>query len=323
MKELVIIGNGFDLHHGLRTSYGAFAGYAESHSPSVYEVLSRLFLASHDYMGFDRRSDFDEGKFVYERWCDFESCLGILDDEEFGQLSRQSVSEYMQELGMEETIVEEFIENISSILDTFQNWVAEIDLPTSNRRGFWFDASHTFVNFNYTETLETFYGVDTSRIFYIHGRRGTNDQLIVGHDSDPPRAQHKDDLPDIQHNPYYSYLRRTRKPVSDIAPRLQKWLQNSSEITRISVRGHSLGSVDFPYFELISSVCPKAEWSFSYYSDDGLDEIRRTVRALGLPPERVTSVAKLSEFEANPKTMTNALTNQLELKLPLSGDGLK
>jgi len=64
MAELVIIGNGFDLHHGLKTSYGAFAAYAEGHSPDVYRLLSELFLASHDYMGFDRPSNFDEGNFV-------------------------------------------------------------------------------------------------------------------------------------------------------------------------------------------------------------------------------------------------------------------
>jgi len=94
----------------------------------------------------------------------------------------------MQKLGMEETIVDEFIGNLASILDTFRSWVTEIDLPQGSRRSFRFETSSVFVNFNYTETLETFYGTEASRIFYIHGRRGTNDRLVVGHDSDPPRA---------------------------------------------------------------------------------------------------------------------------------------
>ena len=302
MAELVIVGNGFDLHHGLKTSYGAFAAFAEEHSPSVYKLLSDLFLASYEYMGFDRESTVDEGKFVYDRWCDFESCLGILDDEEFGQLSRDGVSEYMQELGMEETLVDEFIGSIASILDTFRSWVAEIELPQANQRCFKFNTSSVFVNFNYTETLEAFYGVDAGRIFYIHGRRGTRDQLVVGHDSDPPQAQHKDDLPDIQYNPFYAYLRRTRKPVSDINPRLKIWLADVAEISRISVRGHSLGTVDLPYFATIAAAYPAAEWSFSYYSQAGLSEIQTTLNSLGIDRKKVSSIAKLSEFELNPNT---------------------
>lgn len=307
MTELVIVGNGFDRHHGLETSYGSFAQFAKKNSPSVYRNLSALFLASSEYMGFDTPQHNDAESFIYERWCDFETCLGLIDDEEFGQRSNEDISEYMQELGMEEYLVDEFVRNIAGILDTFRNWVASISLPISRRRNFTFDPSTLFVNFNYTETLETFYGVAPARIFYIHGRRGTGENLVVGHGTSPPEPQSKHDLPDFHFNPLYRYLRLTRKPVEAIQPKLNQWLSGTSKIERVSVRGHSLGPVDLPYFLEISERFPLASWSFSYFSQEDLDSVKRTINSIHLDAGAVLSVATLAEFEDNPDTKNNAI----------------
>lgn len=252
MSELIIIGNGFDLHHDLKTSYGSFVQFAKENSPSVYDLLTGLFVASRDYLGFDLPEDLSENDSIYSCWCDFETSIGMLDDEEFGQLSRENVSEYLQELGMEETIVDEFIENVASILDTFREWAVNIDLNQGRKGGFKFNSSTFFVNFNYTETLEKFYGVKPENIKYIHGSRLRSAQLIVDHSSNPPKSQSKHDLPDIQYNPYYSYLRKTKKPVDAILPEFSKWLDSLPDIKTISIRGHSLGHVDLPYFRVIS-----------------------------------------------------------------------
>jgi hypothetical protein len=309
MSELVIIGNGFDLHHGLDTSYGAFANFAKQHSHNVYTLISDLFLASYEYAGLaDRPNADDEADFIYSRWCDFENCLGLIDDEEFGQRSREDISEYMEEIGMDEALVDEFIEHIASILDVFRKWVAQIDLPKTKCRTFNFDPSAIFVNFNYTETLETFYGIDSARILYIHGRRATKDRLIVGHDSSPPKPQSKHDLPDIQHNPFYAYLRLTLKPVETISPKLQTWLNAAPDIKKISVRGHSLGYVDLPYFKLIATAYPNAEWSFSYHLASDLSDIQMLISSLSISEERISAVAKLTEFELFPDIGINALS---------------
>ncbi|MBL4768043.1 MAG: bacteriophage abortive infection AbiH family protein [Rhodobacteraceae bacterium] len=307
MSELVVVGNGFDLHHGLQTSYGAFAQFAKNHSPGVYNLLSELFLASHEYMGLDRPDAASEEDFIYNRWCDFESCLGLIDGEEFGQRSLEDISEYMEELGMEETLVDEFIENIASVLDTFRDWVADIDLRHGRQGNFNFAPASMFLNFNYTETLETFYGIDIRRINYIHGSRTQPDHLIVGHDESPPKPQSKHDLPDFHHNPFYAYLRKTQKPIETILPELSNWLDGLLDVELISVRGHSLGSVDWPYFHAISRKFPTADWSFSYYDSNGLGDIRNFVRILGISSSKILSVATLTQFERDPVTRENAL----------------
>ena len=310
MTELVIVGNGFDRHHGLETSYGSFALFAQENAPSAYRGLSSLFLASSEYMGFSVPGSDDAEKFIYDRWCRFEAFLGLLDEDEFGLRSQEDISEYMQELGMEETLVDDFVCNIASILDVFRDWVSSIDLPLSRRRNFAFQPSACFVNFNYTETLEVFYGIERDHIFYIHGRRGTADKLIVGHDTRPPTPRFKDDLPDIQFNPFYRYLRLTHKPVEDIEPKLQQWLEKIATIERISVRGHSLGPFDLPYFAAIARLYPEARWSFSYFSNEDLDSIQTLIQFLNLETSAVLSVATLAEFEADPATQRNRLIEQ-------------
>ena len=160
MTELVIVGNGFDRHHGLETSYGSFALFAKENTPSAYLGLSGMFLASSEYMGFSVPDSHGAEKFIYDRWCEFEACLGLLDDEEFGLRSQEDISDYMQELGMEEQLVGDFVSSIASILAVFRDWVSSIELPLSRRRNFTFRPSACFVNFNYTETLEAFYGGD-------------------------------------------------------------------------------------------------------------------------------------------------------------------
>ncbi|MAZ03672.1 MAG: hypothetical protein CMN56_11095 [Sneathiella sp.] len=309
MSELVIIGNGFDLHHGLQTSYGSFVQFAKNHSPSVYKLLSELFLASYEWMGLDLPDAVSEEDFIYDRWCEFERCLGLIDDEEFGQRSREDISEYMQEIGMDESLVIEFIENIASILDTFRKWVADIDLSQGRQGNFNFDPATVFVNFNYTETLETFFGVDVSRINYIHGSRTRSDCLIVGHDESPPDPQSKHDLPDIQNNPFYGYLRMTQKPVKTVLPKLSAWLNSHPNVELISVRGHSLGTVDWPYFQAISQKFPTANWSFSYFDSNGLEDVRTFVNHLGIDSSKILSVATLAQFESDPLTTKNALNN--------------
>lgn len=306
MNELVIVGNGFDRHHDLATSYGAFEQFAKENARSVYDDLIGLFLVSSEYMGFDTPDHDDADNFIYDRWCDFETCLGLLDDEQFDQRSQENISEYMQELGMGEHLVDEFVRNIASVLDTFRDWVVSIELPLSRRGEFTFPPSAHFVNFNYTETLESFYGVDPARIFYIHGRRGTDDKLIVGHDTSPPKPRSKHDLPDIQFNPFYGYLRLTLKPVEIIEPKLRLWLENVAMVETVSVRGHSLGSVDLPYFKAIAETHPTARWSFSNFNQDDLAAIKALIGNVNLEADAVSSVATLAEFEQNPDTQNNA-----------------
>jgi hypothetical protein len=92
-----------------------------------------------------------------------------------------------------------------------------------------------------------------------------------------------------------------------IEPKLRQWLKEIPTIERVSVRGHSLGSVDLPYFLAISEMFPLASWSFSYFSQEDLDSVKRVINIIHLDAKAVLSVATLSEFEEDSDTKSNAI----------------
>ncbi len=306
MSEIFIIGNGFDLHHGLETSYAKFHEFAEENSCANYEIISDIFLKSHDCMGLDLE-DFDgDQSYLNWCWCDFESSLGLLNEDYFIDKSKENISEYMYEIYMDEALTAEFVTNFIGIYDTFRDWISQIEV-SGDRRSVNFGDGSRFINFNYTETLEIIYGIDPKEIFYIHGRRKKNDNLIVDHGEIPPIPQHKDDLPDIQGNIYYNYLRKSKKPTDDVLINLNQWLKSLRNIDRVSVRGHSMNYIDLCYFKEISARLPNASWSFSYHSSDDLDRIRQAIEKIGILPSQINSVATLAEFEQCLSTNKNAL----------------
>ena len=46
------------------------------------------------------------------------------------------------------------------------------------------DRRNIFLSFNYTDTLETVYGIPENHICYIHGKAKRGDNLVVGHHSE-------------------------------------------------------------------------------------------------------------------------------------------
>ena len=65
INHLYIIGNGFDLYHGLPTSYGHFSDYVKEHDNELAELVEKYYFHKIN-------SDF---------WSDFEENLSGLDDD--------------------------------------------------------------------------------------------------------------------------------------------------------------------------------------------------------------------------------------------------
>ena len=63
-REFYIIGNGFDLYHGLTTSYADFCQYVKENDKALYEFLERYVYFESDKDGL---------------WNNFEQNLGTFD----------------------------------------------------------------------------------------------------------------------------------------------------------------------------------------------------------------------------------------------------
>jgi hypothetical protein len=68
MNKIILIGNGFDLHHGLKTHYSDFHKYISQYNPEL-----ECFFE--DYFNMETDENY--------LWKDFESDLGTFDSKSF------------------------------------------------------------------------------------------------------------------------------------------------------------------------------------------------------------------------------------------------
>ena len=261
---LYIVGNGFDLHHGLRTSYANFRDdYVKKKSPILWNHLIDIYG--------DAPKDDDLW------WKDFENMLGRVD---YASLAN---SQNGKAMGFSK--VRNLMKGILPPL--FGKWIKDVDRKTDlnslilDPRT---DAESLFCTFNYTLLLERAYKVDDSRIWHIHGSIKHPDDILVGHDSGGGQLvkyvqEYNKGYQKI--NSSYAdtinqYVLNGAKKVKDKITSHEKdgKFDQYSEIKHFVVMGFSFNDIDMPYIEKIIEVnknISDADWTLYWYSD-GEDE---------------------------------------------------
>jgi len=152
MPNIFIIGNGFDLAHGINTSYGSFKTFLQKESSSSKQphVKSLIEIIT--------RSTTDK-----DSWSDFETALGKI-----------NYSLY-QNNGKAQTNA------VKLLKPFFKEWLVGIPLneiqPIKKFRSLIDPHTDVFFTFNYTSTLENLY--EAKYVCHIHGETAGN--IIFGH----------------------------------------------------------------------------------------------------------------------------------------------
>lgn len=282
MRRLYIIGNGFDLHHGIPSSYSKFGEFLEERDSSIYQSVV-------DYLHAD---DIDF-------WSTFEQNLAHLDKNQL----LEDASQFLVGYGAEDWSdanhhdyqyeIEKVVEHLSSkLVKRFTEWVRQLPIPSFgsyNRPLLKIDSNALFLSFNYTSTLTSLYHVHSENIWHIHGT-AQEGELVLGHawveeekeeeyDVDPDsidvRIQQGDEIIE-------SYFKTTFKPTEKIIADANCRFSMLRDIDEIYILGHSLGKVDIPYFlEIIKNIdISRVKWTVSYYEDDSY--IRNQMNQLGI-----------------------------------------
>lgn len=291
MSTLHIIGNGFDLAHGIESRYTDFKEYAWKHCKNSWN----LGLLECCYPDINPQTG------ELELWSDLEKALGNMD-------FHAALNNTTEDIEMEEDHEGRYQAEMEDapgyflplMFDTFHEifneWVNHIDLneaaPMQINN---LDCLGRFLTFNYTDTLEKLYGIDAYQIKHIHGKRNTNDVLVVGHcnvavandklSADPAMHEFQafDDIARI--------VNEQRKNVSEIIADNHEYWMSLKGVDKVVVYGHSLSEVDAPYFkEVIQHIDSNAEWYFSVYFNNDIQEaeekkrIHDFITRMGLDP---------------------------------------
>lgn len=303
ISKLYVIGNGFDIHHGMKSKYWNFKEYLKVVDTQLLDKLE-------EYFGDD------------SLWSDFEATLAYLDtDQIVDECSMYLVSygaddwkdsnhhAYQYEVQSRIDIVTKDLKN------RFTDWALQLQLPINvDDYRIVLDASATFINFNYTDTLERLYKVSEANIFYIHNKALNKDSnLILGHGRSPEsrdklsglyKGEELDTRVEEANRILDSYFETTYKSTKEIIGENIDFFDSLNQLDEIYVLGHSLSEVDLPYFvEIIKRIDRnKVKWKISFHNKKDIARYSEIMKNLGISEELISY-----------ETLTNLDSKQLSL----------
>lgn len=318
---LYIIGNGFDLMHGVKSSYYAFRDSLGKRN-SLRKTLE-LFLTPEDI------------------WADFENALAHFNISSMGsQFVADSwldwMDAYAEDAGAAEfyMAVEAAATPIQIVTQNlprrFRMWVESLSVGTEDRPLKGLFQKGKVLCFNYTEFAETLYGIPEQNVCYIHGcrkkRRGRpKDRLILGHM--PGASDDAFNFNDDSHaritDPYKQAMSQIAQDqilqlIADYDAYLTKncreiisahasFFAGLNEIEKIIVIGHSFSPVDWDYFAEVASNLfgsKRTRWYFGCHSLQSLKNLEQMLRTLGIGNSNV-SIFRTDEIHVKPMVDKN------------------
>jgi len=309
--NLYIIGNGFDVAHGLSTKYIDFRNYLKKED---WEYLVQ-FEAPYNCFSESRR-DLNQ-KYL---WREFESNLSDINEAEIINncmlTERQLNSVYHKSEDALYEYCEKQYQYVRRLNDYIKAWIEQIEIQVPkktfllNR-----DRDDLFITFNYTTLLERIYQIDPNQILHIHGSVNKEDDFppVIGHGNAYKIQQAKEKaseasekLLEKQTSVYHAlenYYTRTLKDVNYFINIHSQFFNRLKTIKQVNVIGHSFGNVDLPYFKkILGSIQENAVWNVYYHSNNEIALFRDKIISVGVSSEQIKMLPSSEFFHEMKKT---------------------
>ena len=277
-NRLYVIGNGFDLAHGIPCRYQDFKRYCQEYNEEMYRHID-LFYTDTDKL-----------------WSDFEAEMPNIDENRLFSWATALNPEWNQDWNgyhqFVDTIKEE-VDYLHYLPYSFRDWVLKLDISRVRPMLRLYQGSSLFLSFNYTKVLEQVYSIPSQLVKHIHGVADNEVAcLTVGHDS----TEHEiDEMFDSDNDieleackEVKSLVNAWRKDTVSIIQQNNCFFNALLNVNEVFVLGHSMSSVDMPYFRRVKEcVQPDAVWTLSVYSGKDRQRKLEAVQKLELPAENV------------------------------------
>lgn len=291
---LCILGNGFDLMHNVRSSYYAFRDSIGKNNS--LRITLEFYLTPEDiWADFeDSLARFNVGamasSWLIEDWLDTFDAF----DEDASVASFYMAAEWaaepMRAIGDE-------------LPKRFRRWADGLTVGTADRPLKELFRNSKVLCFNYTEFVETMYGVPSENVCYIHGSRKRKkgrptEKLILGHL--PGASDDAYDFDDSRRrgakNPFRHKMvelaqENAIRIISEWDDELTKdsrkiilehkdFFDGLSGITTVVTVGHSFAPVDQDYFAAVAAALPDPGAVRWYFGCHGLHDLERLEQLL-------------------------------------------
>lgn len=292
MAGLFVIGNGFDISHGLETSYQKFHEYLMKKYPSASPDDAVLPPQPIGMPDGSEKYDLDEAvsiimkvinDVVGDNWSDLETSLGYLEYDDFLEsLDDDPDANEWHTVYDNEDNAYNLAGAILMVTKLFDDWVRTINVNAANAKNdlkkLINNNQDFFITFNYTPTLEQIYGV--KNVCHIHGQQGEN--LYFGHGN-------QEDYYDDNMAKYVGAENELSRLQESLRKNTKEALQNNEgffrslrSIDKIYSYGFSFADVDLFYIE---ELCRRIDtkgvtWMLNDFDDvnkqrEYMDKIRK------------------------------------------------
>ena len=277
MPNLFIIGNGFDISHGLKTNYSDFRDYLnEKYSKSdIKEELPTMTELSNGEYGYDdnivaRFIIKELDKVTKENWKDIENELGRLNFEDFFFYTDDlDEKEIIKCWCYNEEVAEDIYESMERIKEFFEDWVKSINIfkikEKEDFKNIINSKTDFFINFNYTLTLEEVYKV--KNVCHIHGTQDS--KIYFGHGNEKSTLENYKDIHLGSEDDMEELHINLRKNTEEAFNNNINFFKSLKEISSIYSYGFSFSEVDLFYIRKIFEIIKTENiiWNLNDFDD--------------------------------------------------------
>ncbi len=252
MTNLIIIGNGFDLAHGLKTSYNDFIKFIINHKLKFNSDYNDLIIIDYKPTSVRRYDQFIEGlqnktvrlrsktnpffSYLIENhangnWCDIEKeYYEFLTN--LAKWNYRSAESLNKDFEILKNYLQQYLESQdhANQIKAYQVFFEKMD-----------SKNNLVINFNYTKTLKN-YKTQELRILNFHGEINSEENPIIfgyaaSHDQSRELLKKDDRLEHMKNIKRHAYKRTRNEDL------LRRYLQDHDKI-ELSIIGHSIGLSD-------------------------------------------------------------------------------
>ncbi len=300
IRRLYVIGNGFDLHHDINCSYGAFHEWLKANGYFDDNDIESYFT--------------DNNGLIVDLWSSFEENLAFFNCNAFARHVTSENPPDVTSEHFERTLSDARCEVENQLSEWSQTirkglacWVAQLNEPNHKKKIDIKKSDSFFITFNYTKTLEKLYGIPSNSILHIHGQAGDPaNELLLGHGGIEKQKRYDEDLAegDIDGselmagedaaNSAFGEIGKWQKPVDQTLCKYADYFEALKNVDEVFVLGYSFSKIDQPYIDkVLAVVSPSARWTVSWFSNEDKIRCRKALVC------RHISLVTLSELQAD------------------------
>lgn len=293
MSSLFIIGNGFDIAHGIPTKYRDFREFIIKSHPEAIKYRDEVTFIE-DIADVDTEEFAAEillstmDKVAGDDWNNFEDALAYINFDHKFPLPNHKENETEEEdnelmknyLLYMDMLTSGYIACSKYWQELFRLWIKEVQIHiekdmfvSKESLKELFSAPNTFfLNFNYTKTLQHLYGI--KKVIHIHNRSGQ--KLIFGHGQNNATYWNTAEKVDIGSSFLDDMLMSFKKDTISPFKKYNDFFKKlDGNVDTVYSYGFSYGKVDGVYIkEIIKRISPEATWYFTSFESNDKTALR-------------------------------------------------